>query len=324
MNNQDKDVTQAAQSSIEPRATITKKFSFNSLPKDRAVQNLYVSTAKQTGTTTTRTIYVTQRVVDVTYLSRFTVTNESATAIFQDSMELPGFGHGETLDYLGDDYFLIGCKVETEDPPSERWSLQIGILKYAAGTSPAYTSLRRFTYLNYANKTATSMGKTIRVAAATSSDANDNLVFAIYTEDANKNRKWNFSVYPKAQLKTALMATTASAPLNMKDVKSLCKNTFTLTQSQLPNSSFQGMEVSSNIYLAGGKQHAITVPLIAKYSITGTYSTQATLPLPKYAYDGMSVYPELEGIVSQDGVFYFMSSAGGTADKQHIYTTAIF
>ncbi|MBQ9833324.1 MAG: hypothetical protein IJO48_06295, partial [Clostridia bacterium] len=140
-------------STVSAKATLA--YTLKGLPLGRAIQNFYVATTY---------IYITQRVDSTTYLSRLKISGNTATYV--DRMTFNNCGHGQSLDmytYNGVNYLYLGCKAETNT--TYNWSLQIARIKYEAGKTYDYTALNRLSYMNYATKSATSLGTTKRVAA---------------------------------------------------------------------------------------------------------------------------------------------------------------
>ncbi len=270
------------QTTVSAKATLA--YTLKGLPLGRAVQNFYVGPVN---------IYATQRVDGTTYLNRLKIQGNEA--IYQDRMVLENCGHGQSLDcfsYNGQDYFWIGCKSDavTSAPTDYCWSLQIARIKYEAGKTYDYTDLNRLSYMNYANKTATSLGTTYRVACGGNSTYT---IFRIQT--TNGNVTW--SIYDTAKLNALL---DASKSVSMKTATSACKYSFTQTSSTVvrPNGSFQGVDLStySRIYTTGGGEG--DVPMMAKMNNAGTY-----LKLAKITNVGNH---EIEGVQYRDHRLYFL------------------
>ena len=270
------------QTTVSAKATLA--YTLKGLPLGRAVQNFYIGPTY---------IYATQRVNGTTYLNRLKI--EGNTAVYKDRMTFNNCGHGQSLDcftYNGTDYFWMGCKSDavTTAPTDYCWSLQIARIKYEAGKTYDYTDLNRLSYMNYANKTATSLGTTYRVACGGNSNYT---IFRIQT--TNGNVTW--SIYDTASLNALL---DKSESVSMKDAKSACKYTVTQTSSTVvrPNGSFQGVDLStySRIYTTGGAEG--DVPMMAKMNHNGTY-----LKLAKITNVGNH---EIEGVQYRDHRLYFL------------------
>ena len=270
------------QTTVSAKATLA--YTLKGLPLGRAVQNFYVGPSN---------IYATQRVDGTTYLNRLKIQGNEA--IYQDRMVLENCGHGQSLDcfsYNGQDYFWVGCKSDavTTAPTDYCWSLQIARIKYEAGKTYDYTDLNRLTYMNYANKTATSMGTTYRVACGGNSTYT---IFRIQTTNGNVN----WSIYDTAKLNAML---DASKSVDMRQAKAHCLYNITQTSSTVvrPNGSFQGVDLStySRIYTTGGAEG--DVPMMAKMNSSGTY-----LKLAKITNVGNH---EIEGVQYRDHRLYFL------------------
>ena len=270
------------QTTVSAKATLA--YTLKGLPIGYAVQNFYVGPVN---------VYATQRVKGTTYLNRLKIQGNEA--IYQDRMILENCGHGQSLDcftYNGEDYFWVGCKSDavTDAPTDYCWSLQIARIKYEAGKTYDYTDLNRLTYMNYANKNATSMGTTYRVACGGNSTYT---IFRIQTTNGNVN----WSIYDTAKLNALL---DKSKSVSMKDATAACKYVITQTSSTVvrPNGSFQGVDLStySRIYTTGGAEG--DVPMMAKMNHSGTY-----LKLAKITNVGNH---EIEGVQYRDHRLYFL------------------
>ncbi len=270
------------QTTVSAKATLA--YTLKGLPIGYAVQNFYVGPSN---------VYATQRVKGTTYLNRLKIQGNEA--IYQDRMVLENCGHGQSLDcftYNGQDYFWVGCKSDavTDSPTDYCWSLQIARIKYEAGKTYDYTDLNRLTYMNYANKNATSMGTTYRVACGGNSTYT---IFRIQTTNGNVN----WSIYDTAKLNAML---DASKSVDMRKATAACKYVITQTSSTVvrPNGSFQGVDLStySRIYTTGGAEG--DTPMMAKMNHNGTY-----LKLAKITNVGNH---EIEGVQYRDHRLYFL------------------
>lgn len=254
------------------------------------IQNFYV---------TSNYVYATQRAVasgdgvldDVTFM-RFTINEQQKTAVYKDSMTLLNCGHGEILDrysYKGTYYFLVGTK-PNEDSNPYYWSLQVGRVKYTPGTKLNYTKVCRLAGLASANKAGKSSMDAIRVAAATSGDDTQ---LVIRTELKGKDRYYlQYSTYDLKKV-NALLDKVEHKSKNYllfggnASLSDACNYSFTQAKGQavIPNSSFQGIEISgAYIYLSGGKNGTATYPKIAKIRcsdgkfVSGVNMTTGELP----------------------------------------------
>ncbi|MCX6950954.1 MAG: helveticin J family class III bacteriocin [Verrucomicrobia bacterium] len=266
-------------------ASATLAYNIKSLNHNLAIQKSYIASSY---------VYVTQRSGSTVYLSRCLISGTNAT--YQDEMTLTNCGHGQTLDmytYNGINYLYVSSK--DDGTPDEYWSLQVARLVYAAGTTVDYTSLHRFTYMNYANKTGTSLGTTYRVDAGGNST---HTAFRVQTTpDGTNSVTW--AVYDTVALNQLLDANT-QVQMNSAGAVNACLYSFTQTGTGIirPNGSFQGMDLlgSTQIYTSGGAEGQ--VPSIALITNTGAYQS-----LVKITNVGNH---EIEGVQTKNGNVYFV------------------
>ncbi len=286
-------MTLAATPSSESNASATLAYTLRGLPLGRAVQNFYVGDTY---------IYITQRVNAITYLSRLEIRGSEAH--YLDRMTFNNCGHGQSLDfysYNGTEYLLMGCKAETAT--SYNWSLQMARIKYEPGLTYDYTELNRLSYMNYANKSASRLGTTYRVAGAASASY---MIFRIQTEEGSVT----YSAYSMSKL-NALMDASESVRMDSANAKAACSFSFTQNGSSIirPNGSFQGIDISStkSIYLSGGADG--DTPQIARTNSSGSY-----LKLIKVTNVGAL---EIEGVQCKNGNVYFtIVPSTDSADKK--------
>lgn len=284
--------TQAATTkSVTPKLAYTIK----GLNHNLNVQNFYVGSSY---------LYITQRKGSTTYLSRCKISGNTAT--YMDEMVLTNCGHGQSLEYMQYDsksYFLVGCKSSSAD--NMNWSLQIGVIEYRAGKKLDYTDMKRFSFMNYANKTATSVGTTKRVAAATSQD-NNRIIFRV----CNTNNDFMYSIYDRNALLKMLLKDTSDTNLDMRKATSACLASFTQKGNSRvwPNKSFQGVEMTgtSNIYVSGGAEGQTAQ--ICKMNTRGTLQSTVSITGVKKTKDSKT--PEIEGLqaktVNGENRLYFV------------------
>ncbi len=285
----------AATPSSTANASATLAYTLNGLPLGRAIQNFYVGATY---------VYITQRVDATTYLSRLKINGNTATYV--DRMTFTNCGHGQSLDfytYGGKEYFYMGCKAETAT--TYNWSVQVARLQYQAGKTYDYTDLNRVSYMNYANKTASRLGTTYRVACGVNGNYT---IFRIQTEEGTVT----YSGYNTNKL-NALLDASKSVRMDSADAKAACSFSFTQSGTGIirPNGSFQGIDMSStkSIYLSGGG-HGDT-PQIARMNSSGSY-----LKLIKVSNVGAL---EIEGVQCKRGNVYFVIVPGTTAAEKKDY-----
>lgn len=287
--------TVTTQAATTKSVTPTLAYTIKGLNHNLNVQNFYVGSSY---------LYITQRSGSTTYLSRCTISGKTAT--YKDEMVLTNCGHGQSLEYMQYDdksYFLVGCKSSSTD--NMNWSLQTGVIQYSAGKKLDYTDMKRFSYMNYANKTATSVGTTKRVAAATSQD-NNRIIFRV----CNTNNDFMYSIYDRNALLKMLLKDTNGTNLDMRTAKSACLASFTQKGSSRvwPNKSFQGVEMTgkSNIYVSGGGEGEIAK--ICKMNTQGTLLSTVSITGVKKTEGGKT--PEIEGLqaktVNGENRIYFV------------------
>jgi hypothetical protein len=263
-------------------ASATLAYNIRSLNHNLAIQKSYIASSY---------VYVTQRSGGTVYLSRCLINGTDAT--YQDEMTLTNCGHGQTLDmytYNGINYLYVSSKADPST--TEYWSLQVGRVLYSAGATYDYTTLHRFTYMNYADKTGTSLGTTYRVDAGGNST---NTVFRVQTAEGTVT----WSVYDTVAL-NQLLDGNIQVQMNSAGAVNACVYSFTESGTGIirPNGSFQGVDLlgSTEIYTSGGAEG--DVPSIAMITNTGAYQS-----LVKITNVGNH---EIEGVQTKNGNVYFV------------------
>jgi hypothetical protein len=263
-------------------AAATLAYNIKSLRHNLAIQKSYIASTY---------VYVTQRSGGTVYVSRCLINGTDAT--YQDEMTLTNCGHGQTLDmytYNGINYLYVSSKA---DPSTTYyWSLQVARMLYTAGATYDYTSLHRFTYMNYADKTGTSLGTTYRVDAGGNST---HTAFRVQTVEGTVT----WSVYDTVTL-NQLLDGNIQVQMNSAGAVNACLYSFTQSGTNIirPNGSFQGMDLlgSTEIYASGGAEGE--VPSIAMITNTGAYAS-----LVKITNVGNH---EIEGVQTKNGNVYFV------------------
>ncbi|MCM3627798.1 class III bacteriocin [Paenibacillus glycanilyticus] len=278
-------------------ASATFAYSLKGLKHNLAVQKAYIAS---------KYLYVTQRSGGTVYLSRLLM--KGSTATYVDEMTVTHSGHGQTLDmytYKDIDYFYFSSKADPST--SYDWSLQVARLKYSAGKKYDYADLRRFTYMNYANKTGKRLGDTYRV------DGGGNSGYTLFrVQTAQGTVTW--SIYNTAAL-NKLLDGSEQVRMDSAAAKKACVASFTQTGSRIvrPNGSFQGMDMlsSTKIYTSGGAEGQ--TPRIALMSNTGSYKS-----LVKITNVGNH---EIEGVQTKNGKVYFtiVTNPKNKKDTQKVY-----
>ena len=291
----------AATPSSTSSLSATLAYTLKGLPLGRAIQNFYIGSTY---------IYITQRVDATTYVSRLKIDGDVANYV--DRMTMNNCGHGQSLDFYthnGTEYLLMGCKSDTPADSDYNWSLQMARFVYEAGKTYDYTELNRLSYMNYANKSASRLGTTYRVAGGAN---NSYIIFRIQTTEGTVT----YSAYDKTKLNN-LLDKSESVRMDSADAKAACSFSFTQSGSSIirPNSSFQGIDISSknSIYLTGGADG--DVPQIAMMNSSGTYKK-----LVKVTNVGNL---EIEGVKTKNGNVYFVivpsTLAADKKEKHKIY-----
>lgn len=170
-------------------ASATLAYNLKGLNHNLAVQKAYIASTY---------LYVTQRTGGTVYLSRLLMNGTTATYV--DEMTITNAGHGQTLDmytHNGINYFYFSSKADPST--TNNWSLQVARLQYSAGTTYDYTDLHRFTYMNYADETGTSLGETYRVDGGGNSDYT---IFRVQTAEGSVT----WSIYDTVALNKLLDA----------------------------------------------------------------------------------------------------------------------
>ncbi len=291
----------AASPSSTANVSATLAYTLRGLPLGRAIQNFYVGV---------NYIYITQRVTATTYVSRLKISG--AEAHYMDHMVMENCGHGQSMDfysYNGKEYLLMGCKSDTPADSDYNWSLQMARFQYEAGKTYDYTELNRLSYMNYANKSASRLGTTYRVAGAVNGSYT---IFRIQTKEGTVT----YSAYNTDKLNKLLDA-SESVRMDSADAKAACSFSFTQSGSGIirPNGSFQGIDMSStkSIYLSGGADG--DTPQIARTNSSGSY-----LKLVNVTNVGKL---EIEGVQCKRGNVYFVivpsTVAADKKEKHKIY-----
>lgn len=262
-------------------ASATLAYNLKGLKHNSAVQKAYIASTY---------IYVTQRSGGSCYLSRLLISGSDANYV--DEMTVTNAGHCQTLDmytYNGINYFYFSSKADPST--SYYWSLQVARLQYSAGATYDYTDLHRFTYMNYANTTGTSLGTTYRVDAGGNST---HTAFRVQTADGAVT----WSIYDTVAL-NQLLDNNEQVQMNSAAAVSACVTSFTQTGTNIirPNGSFQGMDMlsSTEVYTSGGAEGQ--TPQIAMMNNTGTYKTLVNIT-------NVGTH-EIEGVQTKDGNVYF-------------------
>ncbi|WP_308633871.1 helveticin J family class III bacteriocin [Paenibacillus silvisoli] len=262
-------------------ASATLAYNLKGLKHNAAVQKAYIAS---------KYVYVTQRSGGKCYLSRLLMKGNNATYV--DEMTVTNSGHCQTLDmytYKGVNYFYFSSKADSSTP--YYWSLQVARLQYSPGATVDYTDLHRFTYMNYANKTGTRLGKTYRV------DGGGNSIYTVFRVQTSEGTV-TWSIYNTAAL-NKLLDSNEQVRLDSKAAKSACVASFKQSGSAIirPNGSFQGLDMldKTEIYTTGGAERQ--TPQIAMLSNTGAYKT-----LVKITNVGTH---EIEGVQTKNNKVYF-------------------
>ncbi|KRE40568.1 helveticin J family class III bacteriocin [Paenibacillus sp. Soil724D2] len=262
-------------------ASATLAYNLKGLNHNLAVQKAYIASTY---------LYVTQRSGGTCYLSRLLINGSDATYV--DEMTVTNAGHCQTLDmytYNDINYFYFSSKADPST--SYYWSLQVARLQYSAGATYDYTDLHRFTYMNYANETGTSLGTTYRVDSGGNST---NTIFRIQTAEGTVT----WSIYDTVAL-NQLLDSNEQVRMDSAAAVSACVTSFTQSGSAIvrPNGSFQGVDMLDNteIYTSGGAEGQ--TPQIAMMNNTGAYKTLVNIT-------NVGTH-EIEGVQTKNGNVYF-------------------
>lgn len=263
-------------------ASATLAYNLRSLNHNLNCQKSYIASSY---------VYVTQRSGSTVYVSRCLINGTDAT--YQDEMTPTNCGHGQTLDmytYNGINYLYVSAKADTTT--TEDWSLQVARVEYVAGATYDYSSLHRFTYLNYADKTGTSLGTTYRVDGGGNSNFT---VLRVQTQEGSVT----WSVYDTIKLNQLLDA-NLQVQMNSSGAVAACVYSITQTGTGIirPNGSFQGVDMLdyTEIYTSGGAEG--DVPSIAMMTNDGVY--QSLVHVTNVGNH------EIEGVQTKNGNVYFV------------------
>ncbi|WP_010268140.1 helveticin J family class III bacteriocin [Paenibacillus senegalensis] len=278
-------------------ASATLAYNLKGLPFNVVVQKAYIASTY---------IYVTQRQGGNCHLSRLRISGNNANYV--DHMTITNSGHCQTLDmytYNGVNYFYVSSK---SDPSTTYyWSLQVARLQYSPNTTVNYTDLRRFTYMNYANKSGSRLGTTYRVDGGGNSNYT---VFRVQTKEGSVT----WSIYDTVKL-NQLLDNNVQVRLDSAGAKNANISSFTQTGSGIirPNGSFQGVDMlgSTRIFTSGGAHGDI--PQIAMISNTGAYKSLVRIT-------NVGNY-EIEGVQTKNSNVYFtiVPDPVNKRDTQKIY-----
>ncbi|MDF2644633.1 MAG: hypothetical protein K0Q73_438 [Paenibacillus sp.] len=278
-------------------ASATLAYNLKGLNHNVAVQKAYIASTY---------LYVTQRSGGTCYLSRLLINGSDATYV--DEMTVTNTGHCQTLDmytYNGINYFYFSSKADPST--SYYWSLQVARLQYSPGATYNYTDLHRFTYMNYANETGTSLGETYRVDAGGNST---HTIFRIQTAEGTVT----WSIYDTVAL-NQLLDSNEQVRMDSAAAVSACVASFTQSGSAIvrPNGSFQGADMLGNteIFTSGGAEGQ--TPQIAMMSNTGAYKTLVNIT-------NVGTH-EIEGVQTKNGNVYFtiVTDPVNKKDTQKVY-----
>lgn len=287
----------AATPIISKTASARLAYNLKGLRHNRAIQKAYIAKSY---------VYVTQRVNGTCYLSRLRIQGNEAR--FVDQMTVTNTGHCQTLDmytYKNKDWFYFSSKSDNE--PVEYWSLQVARLEYRAGATVNYTSLRRFTYMNYANPQGSRLGTTLRVDGGGNST---HTFFRVQTTEGSVT----WSIYDTQSLNSLLDA-NMEVRLDGDAAKRACISSFTQRGSAIirPNGSFQGGDLlgSTKLFTSGGGEGDTSK--VALISSSGVYQTLVTITNVGKR--------EIEGLQTKNGNVYFtiVTNQDSKQDTQKIY-----
>lgn len=287
----------AASPAKKVKAKAVLAYNLKGLKFGVAVQKAYVAD---------KYVYVTQRSKGTCYLSRLRKSGKDANYV--DHMTVTNTGHCQTLDmytYNGKNHFYFSSKA---DPSTKQyWSLQVARLQYKPGTKVDYTKLKRFTYMNYANKSGKRLGTTYRV------DGGGNSKYTIFRIQT-KEKTVTWSIYNTAAL-NKLLDRHEQVRMDSAAAKKAAIASFTQKGSGIvrPNGSFQGLDMldRTKIFTSGGLDGQ--VPMIAMMNGSGAYKT-----LVEITNVGKR---EIEGVQTKDGRVYFtiVSDPKNKKNAQKLY-----
>ena len=253
----------------------------------------------------------------------------------QSSMLLEGAGHGQSLEvynhtYNGvtHTYLLVSCGYYRPSGETYYWSTQIGRIEFEENSVKSNSELKRLTYLNYSNKTATSFGATKRIDFALSSDKNYLLIWK--RSQANVDE---FSGYRFNTINACFDATSATS-ISFKSntqLKNAC--TFTFQEPQNMPSSMQGLELSNlsnnlhSIYITSGNESSSESGFsnyIYRFNSAGVY--KATVKINDTglwsAYNSSNTYnavAEIEGCkISGDNLQFVLRDTNSSHGQYQI------
>ncbi|MGL3806053.1 hypothetical protein ACSYDW_08145 [Paeniglutamicibacter sp. R2-26] len=203
-----------------------------------------------------------------TVLSRCS-RNPSGGCTQRDSVRLPGYGHGESLEVYssnGRTYAWLGS--ETGQTPPFYHSRSISLIEYVkapAGSKKA--SYRRIgTIINLAAVAPGKTGPAVRSAVALADGGNR---LAIRVQLGGFRSTTYYGIYRTSEL-TSLMKRAQGQKLSIANAKNLLVSQFTEPVS--PNNSFQGFDINGigtttkNLYVFGG--YTGQAPTIYRYTWT--------------------------------------------------------
>lgn len=193
---------------------------------------------------------------NVVVFSRYVLTD--GTYEYESSMFLIDAGHGQTLEYIGDGYFLIECGYYYDKATGNEWSNQIGRIKYQNDTILYNKDIKRFTYMSFMGVHL--KGDVVkRVSAAVSSDGTKLIVlrrtvsnrqdYMIYSLSKVK-ALWNKTLGNEVSCKSGIFKDMQNTDSGFK----LCKDIV-----KIP-SSIQGIDLSDggngvfSLYISSGDE----------------------------------------------------------------------
>lgn len=207
----------------------------------------------------TDTFFITQHDGADTYLIRCTLSSGILTA--QDFCILPGYGHGESVEVTGynsatSTYTVwIGSDYNVSSG-NYYWSKNISRVNYTVtGNDQASTTRVEISnILGAINESGSSNRSAVCVAE------NDNRI-CLCTQKNNDDGNWFYIVYALSDLNAALNQLQSGASCSLSSLNLTIKSAFSLTDTSLPNGSFQAIDndgVGANnkfLFIAGGSSN---------------------------------------------------------------------
>lgn len=267
-------------------------------------------------------VFVTQRSKSTVYLSRHLVNPQTGRTTLMDSVELHGYGHGESMEISFHQGVLYLFVTSGANPlNSYYWGTQITRLKYEGG---AITEEKHLTGMESITSNGAPMfedAAPYRVNFGLDDEA-DLLVAYVRASkgDSEEGILHRLSCYTLSAIHSALDAATQSVSIAELCHKLVATMENTTTEQICSNGSFQGIEVAPDgtIYLTGGSDD--NMPQLSVFRQNGGVISRESVTnidflssrvLGAWDFKTSTHYYEIESIKYYQGALYCVFNPAG-------------